>query len=199
MPNLTAPAVHIDPIAGVVTLRTGALELTIATRPHYNPHRLSNVDSGRAYADSDYGWADDAPVRLVGEPHLTRAPDGTCQVIFQLTQAALHIEHTLTLPAAEPGVLLETLTLSNPSNQPLDTSAFACGFGKTVRAGDAWQADLAGLRLCELPYRHHTETGELRDFSVPELLANPGWFSSMRSPIHRRQTTTAVPRSPIAT
>ena len=191
MPIAPAPTLHHDPATGVVTLDTGALELIIATQPVYNPHRLCDVTTGRAYADRDYVWPAGAPVHLAGAPRLTRAADGTCTATFALNQASLAMEHTFTLPGDEPGVLLETLTLSNPTDQPLATAAFACGFGKLVRVGADWQPDLADLRLAELPYRHHPETGELRDFSVPELLAAPGWFSTMRSPIYQRQTSPA--------
>src|SRR4029077_19534404 len=35
------------------------------------------------------------------------------------------------------------------------------------------------------------ETGELRDFTVPELLQSESWYSPVRSPRYRKQQSTA--------
>jgi hypothetical protein len=185
------PTLHRDPQTGTVTLTNGRLRLTIATRPAYNPHRLVDLDTGRAYADSDYLWPGRAPAVLVGEPGLTTAPDGSGTAIFTVAHAGLELTHSFSLPAGEPGVLAETLTLRNPGLQPADTVAFACGFAKRVQTGDDGMPEVTADRLCELPYRCHPETGELRDFSLPTLFDTPSWYSPVRSPIYNRQTTAA--------
>src|SRR5262249_29781963 len=150
----------------------------LETQPWYNPRQLRDLASGRFFADSDYIWSDDAPVALAGELQLATSPDGTASAMFRAQKGGLAIEHTFTLPAAEPNVLLEVIRIHNSSAQPPDPSSFACGFGKRVREGADWLADVAGSGLCELPYRRHPETGELRDFKLPDLLAGPGWYST---------------------
>src|SRR4051812_37983630 len=108
------PIANFDPQTGAVTLVNGALELSIETQPCYNPRRLRDRDSGRSLADSDYVWADGAPAELLGQPVLTSAADGTVTATFRARKGVLEIEHTFRLPAAEPNVVLELITLRNP-------------------------------------------------------------------------------------
>ncbi len=185
------PTLTLDPHTGTVTLTNDALALTIETRPHYNPRRLVDADSGRAYADSDYVWSDGVAATLTEPAQTTTAPDGTITATLRLRQGDLAITHTFTLPGAEPNVIVETLTLHNPGATALDTSAFACGFAKVVRAGHGWRPDVTDAHLCEMPYRRHPETGELRDFTIPALLQTPSWYSPVRSPIYNRQPSGA--------
>ena len=185
------PAVEFDPRTGTVTLATHALELIIETRPVYNPRGLRDLSSGQTFADSDYVWSDAEPAVLIGLPQLSTAADGTATATFHLSKGRLEIKHRFTLPATEPNVLLEVITLHNPGPQAADTSSFACGFGKRVRDGQSWLPDVAAAHLCEVPYRHHPETGELRDFTIPALLATPSWYSPVRSPRYNRQTSPA--------
>ena len=185
------PVLNFDQHTGTVTLVNHALELTIATRPWYNPRHLCDLDGGRTFADSDYIWSDGQPAVLIGLPQLTTASDGTATATFQLKKGSLEIEHAFTMPGAEPNVLLEVITLRNPGAHAADSASFACGFAKRVQDGQAWLADVADANLCEIPYRHHPETGELRDFKVPALLETLSWYSPVRSPIYRRQTSPA--------
>jgi len=178
-------------LSGTAILVNGTLELVIETRPAYNPQRLSDLSTGRALADSYYVWSDGEPAVLLGQPQISIAADGTATAVFGAQKGALEFEQTFSLPGAEPNVLLEVITLRNPGPETADTASFACGFGKLAHDGQSWLADVAEANLCEIPYRHHPETGELRDFKVPALLAAPGWFSPVRSPMYRRQTSPA--------
>ena len=65
------PVLNFDQHTGTVTLVNHALELTIATRPWYNPRHLCDLDGGRTFADSDYIWSDGQPAVLIGLPQLT--------------------------------------------------------------------------------------------------------------------------------
>src|SRR5206468_9145800 len=129
--------------SGTVTLTNQDLVLTIAIQPWYNPRQLHDASTGRTFADSDYVWSYGASVRLIGPPQLTAAADGAATAIFRLQQGHLEIEHTFRLPRSEPNVLLETIQLHNPGAQAADTASFACGFGKRLRTGPAWLADVA--------------------------------------------------------
>ncbi len=175
--------INLEETTGTVTLINGRLALTVATRPAYNPTQLCDTASGRVFADADYEWAGGQPV-LLGAPVLATAADGTGTATFHLHLGDLKITHTFTLPGDEPEVIVETLTLRNGGAQLLVTAAFAAGFGRRVRAGD-------DTRLCELPYRHHPETGERRDWTVAELLRTESWYSPVRSPIYNRQISPA--------
>jgi len=46
---------------------------------------------------------------------------------------------------------------------------------------------VADSRFCDVPYRRHPETGELCDYTVPELTTKKSWFSVDR--MHSRQET----------
>jgi hypothetical protein len=185
------PLMNWDQATGTVTLRNGRLELTIETRPWYNPRSLKDRPSGQAFADSDYAWSDGEPAALLGAPSLTTQPDGTCTAVFKLKKDGLQLEQAFTLPGVQADVLIEVITLTNPGPYPVDTSAFACGFGKLVHDGQTWLADVSDARLCEVPYRYHPETGGLRDFTVPELLQLESWYSPVRSQIYRQRQSTA--------
>ena len=156
------PTLILDQATGTVTLINGRLELTVETRPGYNPRSLTDLQSGRAFADSDYAWWDAEPAALLGAPGLTTRPDGTGTAVFTLKKGGLELTHTFTLPGDQADVLIEQITLRNPGPHPVDTSAFACGFAKVVHDGQDWLADVAVARLCEVPYRYHPETGARR-------------------------------------
>ena len=79
---------HLEEPTGTVTLVNGRLELTIETRPWYNPRCLRDLHSGRLFADSDYVWSDGEPAALVGAPVFTTLPDGTSTAAFKLKKAA---------------------------------------------------------------------------------------------------------------
>jgi len=147
--------------------------------------------SGRRFADSAYVWSDGKSAVLSGDPMLITMEDGTSTAAFKLKKGDLEIEQTFTLPGDELDVIVEVIKLLNRGSQPVDTARFACGFGKLVHDGHAWLAEVRDSRLVEVPYRCHPETGELRDFTVPELLQTVSWYSPVRSPIYGRQPSTA--------
>jgi hypothetical protein len=49
-----------------------------------------------------------------------------------------------------------------------------------VYDGKAYKADVAQSRFCDVPYRRHIESGELCDFSIPEIVEKKWWFSTWR-------------------
>src|SRR6185503_11106887 len=122
-----------------------------------------------------------------GAPEVSHGPDGASQVVFRLKKGGLAVTHAFTLPADQPDVLIERLTLSNPGPHTVDTLTFGCGFAKRVRAGQDWLPEAQATRLCELPYRYHPESGEKRDFTIAELLQSESWYSPVRSQLYRKR------------
>jgi hypothetical protein len=183
------PSVSLDGRSGVVAMRSGRLELTIETRAGLNPRRLRDSLTGRVYADLGYSWPAGQFPLLAAEPALADGIGGVSSVVFRANLRDLEIVQTFTSSAAEPGTIVETVELRNPSDQPLDTSTFACGFEKRLSDAAGFDPDVAAARFCNVPYRRHPETGELCDYSAEELLTKTSWYSTARSPIYNRRTS----------
>ena len=132
------PSMQLDESSGTVTLANGRLELSIETRPWYNPRGLRDLQSGRAFADTDYVWSDGDPAVLAEPAVFTTLPDGTGTAAFKLTKGGLALEQTFTLPADQANVIFEVIQILNPGRHGVDTSLFACGFGKLVQNGQGW-------------------------------------------------------------
>jgi hypothetical protein len=173
-------AITLDSGTGRVVLKNGRLELVIETRTGMNPCGLRDLKSGRVYADANYVWAlDKAPV-LIGTPAIAEKKGGTCSVTLKGKAGALEIEQAFSAREDEPGVITEVIGLRNSGGECLEIPSFACGFAKRIHDGRDWLADVAKSRLCDVPYRRHTETAEVCDFTVPELAARKNWFSMDR-------------------
>src|SRR5689334_15124049 len=107
------PNIILDESTGTLTLTNGRLELTIDTRPAYNPRGLRDITSGQTFADSDYIWWDLEPAALTEPPVLTAGPDAGQTVSFRLKKGGLALEQTFTLPGDEDNVLIERIRISN--------------------------------------------------------------------------------------
>lgn len=174
---------------GRILLTSGRLELFIGTKPGPDPCSLRDRKSGRVYADGTYSWPGGKCPQLIGKPLIIRK-NGVYSITLTGRSDSLEIEQTFKAQADEPGVITETITLRNPGGKLLEIPSFACGFTKKIHDGKEWLSDIAGTRLCNVPYRRHTETGELCDYTVPELAGKKSWYSIDRmfdrreSPVH---------------
>ncbi|MFH0760199.1 MAG: hypothetical protein V2A67_01695 [Bacteroidota bacterium] len=174
---------------GRIVLTSGRLELVIGTQPGINPCSLRDRKSGRVYADGDYSWPDGGCPALTGKP-LISEQNGIYSVTLKGKSGSLEIEQTFSARTDEPGVIAETIRLHNPGGELLEIPSFACGFTKKIHNGKDWLPGIADARICNVPYRRNTETGELSDYTLPELAARKDWYSIDRmfnrqeSPIH---------------
>lgn len=183
-------AISFDRARGILGLRNGRLSIEIATAEGLNPNALLDSDTGRIYADADYVWQGlDGSPRLAGEPVITHESDGSAIVKLIAVSGELEVTYSLRLPAGETNAAYENVVIRNLSGERKDTSAFACGFAKRIPEVGAGAEDTSRFRLCELPYRRHPETGELREVAIPEMVGKEYWYSTMRSPIYDRATT----------
>src|SRR5580700_8686817 len=146
------PPVGIEARTGLVTMTSGRLELTIATRPGLNPRQLRDTRTGRTYADLDYAWPNGRFPELESDP-VIKSEGGLSSVSLRGTLGLLEVVQTFTTSAAEPGSIAEVVELRNPSDRALDTSSFSCGFQKRLAEGSALSSDVASSRFCNIPYR----------------------------------------------
>jgi hypothetical protein len=182
-----SPSVVFDPKSGQVVMKNERLELIVETQPGLNPRSLRDLKSGRVYADVDYRWPNQQLPKLQGAPVIDTQKDGSCSVKFTATQGPLTILQTFTASSDEPNAIREVIELRNDSNAPLDTSSFACGFGKRLCDKNSMLDEVADAHFCNVPYRRSNETGELNDYTVQDLLTKPSWFSVSGSPNAARQ------------
>jgi hypothetical protein len=196
MPLLLCRSASADkPIVKLVSqpdrlvLTSGRLELVVKTRSPSNPCSLRDLKSGRVYADGDYSWPqcvhpqDGAFVTM-------ESKDGSCRVVWTQGKVdSLDVTQEFSASPAEPDVICEQITLRNPTKQSIDMPTFVCGFTKNIHDGKSWLPGVAESRFCDVPYRRHPETGELCDWTVPELTARKNWFSTVRSPMYERRET----------
>ncbi len=183
------PSISVESGTGLVVVKSGRLELTVETRAGLNPRRLRDSLTGQVYADLGYSWPVGRFPLLSAAPALAEGTGGVSSVAFRAMLGNLEVVQTFASSAAEPGAIVETVELRNPSDRPLDTSKFACGFEKRLSDAAGLAPDVAAARFCNVPYRRHPETGELCDYSAEDLLAKPSWFSTARSPIYNRRTS----------
>jgi hypothetical protein len=180
------PTATFDSQTGKIVLTSGRLELVIETKDGINPCSLRDLKSGRVYADGHYFWCERLRPTLIGKPAITEK-DGVCSVTLKETADTLEMEQTFSASAAEPDLITEQIKLHNPSSNPVIASLFACGFTKKIHDGRDWLPGVADSRFCDVPYRRHPETGEMCDWTVPELDARKNWYSTARSAIYNRQ------------
>jgi hypothetical protein len=181
------PTVKLTSRPDRIVLTSGRLELVIKTSFPSNPCSLRDLKSGRVYADGDYSWPQCVHPRD-GMYVTMEEDDGTCLV--EWTQGridALDVGQTFSASPAEPDVITEQITLRNPTDKPMRVPSFICGFTKKIHDGENWLPGVADSHFCDIPYRRHPETGELCDWTVPQLVARKNWFSVDR--MHSRQET----------
>ena len=162
----------------LLVLQRARLKLTIRTHPYFSPVGLTDTKSGTAYADGSYIFSGRKPV-LTGKPEL-REESGAVIAVFRAKTDGLLLRFTYELPR-EGDTLLERIELENGGEKPIGTEGFACGFCK--------RADSEKGRFCAVPFRHHTETGELCDYTAEELFTRKNWYSTMRNPMYNRKNS----------
>jgi len=177
-----SPDVTFDKPSGRAVMTSGRLELTVETKSGLNPCGLRDTKSGRIYADSFYRWPNHQPPVLQGDPVIDTQKDGSCSVKFTGVIGPLTVVQMFAASRAEPNAIIETIEILNQTTAPLDTSNFACGFAKIVHNKNCLLDDVAYSRFCNVPYRRSSETGELQDYGLEELITRPSWFSSTGGP-----------------
>ena len=83
--------------------------------------------------------------KLDGAPAIASSRDGTRSVTFKGLLGSLTVEQRFTLPADAPGVVLEQITIGNPTDKPIETAGFQCGFARHLREGETWSPDAAEI------------------------------------------------------
>lgn len=161
------PNITWDSESGQAVLTSGRLGLVIETQGGINARSLRDLVTGRIYADRDYCWSNGAFPKLVGQPVLTKSPDGSCSVSLNGNLGILAIEQKFTASSHDRDAIIEEITITNPTTEPMSTADFKCGFAKYLRNGEAWTPD-AGLRLCHVPYRRWLNGG-MQDFPLREV------------------------------
>jgi hypothetical protein len=176
------PSITWNADTGRAVLTNGRLELVVETNAGVNARSLRDVVSGQVYADRDYVWQSGGKLgfpKMEGAPETAESQDGGRSITFRGRLGEIAVEQRFTLPNNEPGVILEQITISNPTDKPLATSGFRCGFGKQIREGETWSADAAKVRFCPIPYRRET-SGQMQEFPLQEVAAHgmaySGWF-----------------------
>jgi hypothetical protein len=184
------PMAKFDAASHQLHIQNGRLKLMIDLTEGLNPCLLEDMQSNRIYADRSYMWQGiGGSPTLVRNPSISEEADGSLTILIAALAGIIGVEYRLRLPVAQPGVLFENLTLSNLGSSSIDLSTFACGFVKGISETNLMSSNAPGGRICELPYRYHNETGELRDYSIVELLDRTYWYSTVRSPIYNRKDT----------
>ncbi len=172
-------SILLDPMTGQVTVHNGRLEAILDTATRLNARSLRDTATGRIYADRDYVWnlpgAEGAQTE--GQPVIERHPDGSLTVACTGRLGSLVVRQVFAISPDDPDALRETITIRNPTAQPLATTGFACGFAKAVRDGGSPVPDAGGLLACPIPYRVETD-GRLREEPLPSFArtaAAEGW------------------------
>ena len=173
------PWITWDAQTGRAVLHSGRLELLVDTKAGINAQSLRDVKSGRALADRDYAWPGGGFPKLQQTPAITHGEDGSSSISFRGRLGPIEVEQRFTLPVAEPDVIFERISIRNPTDHPIDTAEFKCGFAKHLRQGDRWAPDVADVQFCPVPYRRETDGG-MREFPLREVAAHGmsygGWF-----------------------
>jgi hypothetical protein len=163
-----APAVRWEAASGRAFVTNGRLALVIETKSGLNPGSLRDSGSGWAIADRDYSWPGGGFPKLDGVPIVADLPGGGKSIVFRGLLGPLLVEQAFSVPAAEPGVIYERITLRNPGRETVSTAAFKCGFAKSVRRADVWAAD-SGAVFCPVPYRRETD-GKMQEFPLRDVV-----------------------------
>ena len=155
--------------SGQARLTTGNVELLIDTKAGLNAHSLKNVQSGEVYADRDYCWPNGKLPTLSKSPTITKEPGGSVSITFAAKLDVIEVEQTFTAPAGEPGVILESITIRNPTDAAVATADFKCGLTKCVRDGEVFAKDAEEVHFCPIPYRRETN-GQMQEFPLREVV-----------------------------
>jgi hypothetical protein len=182
-PQRAAPAVDYDAASGRVELSTGQIALTVETKAGINARLLRNARTGQVFADADYSWPGGTLPRLTADPQVAQRDEGGLSVLLMGRLGALQVEQRLTMSAMWPDVLLERITIRNPTDAPLSTADFKCGFAKTLCTGETWVPDAADVRFCPVPYRRETN-GQMQEFPLREIAEHGTTYAGWMEPAH---------------
>jgi hypothetical protein len=173
------PNIEWNAETGQARLTTGGLELLVETKVGLNPRSLKNLQTGDAYADRDYSWPNGKLPALKNPPAVAKQPDGGVSITFAAKLGALEIEQTFTAPAGEPGAILESIAICNPTDAAIATADFKCGFAKCIRQNETFVKDADDFAFNPIPYRRETD-GKIQIFPLREIAAHgmsyTGWF-----------------------
>jgi hypothetical protein len=178
------PSIAWNAESGQAVLATGGLELIVETKSGINARSLRDTKTGQVLADRDYAWNLDANTglpKMEGTPVIGKGKDGSRSIAFKGLLGPIAIEQVFTLPANEPGVILEQITIGNPTDKPIDTAGFQCGFAKHLREGETWAADASEIRFCPVPYRRETNA-QMQDFPLREVAEHGITFGGWNEP-----------------
>lgn len=176
------PTIAWNAETGQAVLTNGQLELVIETKSGINPRSLRDVKTGQVYADREYAWSLNG---VVGFPKTDIAPviaiseDGNHSITFQGHLGSLIVEQLFTLPKNQPRVILEQITITNPTDKTIETASFQCGFAKHLCEGETWMPDASEIHFCPVPYRCETN-GQMQEFPLREVAQHGtsfgGWY-----------------------
>jgi hypothetical protein len=173
------PSVTWNRATGQVVLTNGRLEMIVETKPGINARSLRDVVSGQVFADRDYQWSGGTP-KIVGRPVIAhRKREVRCTILGRLGSMA--VVQRFTLPKDEPDVILERIAISNPTDKPLETGSFRCGFTKHLRQGETWSPAADDVRFCPIPYRRETD-GRMQEFPLREIAEHGTTFKGWVEP-----------------
>jgi hypothetical protein len=182
-PAFSQPSITWNSESGQAILTNGPIRLVIETKSGINACSLCNVKNGQVYADRGYVWSGGRFPTLDAMPVIAELKDGNRSIAFKGRLGSIAVEQVFTLPKHEPGVVLEQVAISNPTDRPLDTADFHCGFAKHVREGDAWSVDASEIRMCPLPYRRETN-GQMQEWPLREIAEHGITFAGWVEPPH---------------
>lgn len=169
---------------GQAVLTNGPIELIVNTKSGLNARSLRNTKTGQVYADRDYVWnigGNAAVPQMKNAPAISNTDDGSRSIAFQGRLGPIAVEQLFTLPKNEPGVIIEQITISNPTDKPLATADFRCGFAKHLRENETWAADASDVRFCPVPYRRETN-GQMQEFPLREVAEHGTTFGGWMEP-----------------
>jgi hypothetical protein len=174
------PAITWDAASGKVCLTTGNLELLVNTKDGINACSLRNVQTGDVFADRDYSWPNGKFPILMGTPEIAQNGESK-SITFQGKLDSLEVEQTFALPN-EPGVVLESITIRNPSDAVIATADFKCGLTRSIRDGETLAKDATDVHFCPIPYRRETN-GQMQEFPLREVTEHGMAYTAWMEPV----------------
>jgi hypothetical protein len=178
------PSIAWDADSGRAVLTNGPVELVVETASGINARSLRDLRSGQVYADRDYAWSvagtSELP-KMEGDPIVADTKDGGRAITFRGRLGAIGVQQTFTMPNDEPGVILERITISNPTDKTIDAASFRCGFAKSLRDGETWSRDASQIRFSPIPYRRETD-GKMQEFPLREVAEHGTIFKGWVEP-----------------
>ncbi|MBP5738869.1 MAG: carboxypeptidase regulatory-like domain-containing protein, partial [Abditibacteriota bacterium] len=172
---VSASGIKVDSAGKTALIENGRIRITVDFSSKLNATGLTDLKTGKVYADSHYVWG-------MGEAVVAGAPKAAKNsVTFKAEIGDVTVTQVFAVPK-EKDVITETITIANPTDKVIDTSAFRCGFTHKIGAG-------SDDRVCDVPFRRHSETGDYNDFALRDFFGKENTFSAMRSPIYDRRKT----------